>query len=177
MGAFPGKSGIYILFYDKKINLYIQGFVPDVSKPMVMKSMHILLVEDNEGDILLTCEALGEVNSIRKISITKDGREALQFLTKTGAFADAETPDLILLDINLPKIDGKEVLQRIKQDNTLRTIPVIILTTSSSDKDIFDTYNNHANCFITKPVDYNNFMEVIKNLESFWIKTAQLPTT
>lgn len=150
---------------------------PCETKPKNMKDMHILLVEDNEGDILLTQEALHEIDAIRKISIAKDGKEALQFLSKSGRFMNADTPDLILLDINLPKIDGKEVLQRIKQDEQLRTIPVIILTTSSSDKDIFDTYNNHANCFITKPVDYNNFMDVIKTLESFWINTAQLPTT
>ncbi|KYP15945.1 response regulator [Flavihumibacter sp. CACIAM 22H1] len=142
-----------------------------------MKNMHILLVEDNEGDIVLTREALQEVENIRKISIAKDGKEALQFLFKTGRFTDAESPDLVLLDINLPKIDGKEVLQKIKQHETLCMLPVIILTTSSSDKDIFDSYTNHANCFITKPVDYFSFMKVIKTMEAFWMKTAQLPNS
>lgn len=142
-----------------------------------MKNMHILLVEDNEGDIVLTREALHEVENIRKISIVKDGREALNFLFKTGKYTEVESPDLVLLDINLPKIDGKEVLQNIKQDETLCTLPVIILTTSSSDKDIFDSYSNHANCFITKPVDYSSFMKVVKTMESFWMKTAQLPNS
>ncbi|WP_290795104.1 response regulator [Flavihumibacter sp. UBA7668] len=142
-----------------------------------MKNMHILLVEDNEGDILLTREALHEVENIRKISIVKDGKEALNFLFKTGKYTEVESPDLVLLDINLPKIDGKEVLQKIKQDETLCSLPVIILTTSSSDKDIFDSYSNHANCFITKPVDYSSFIKVVKTMESFWMKTAQLPNS
>jgi CheY-like chemotaxis protein len=142
-----------------------------------MKNMHILLVEDNEGDIVLTREALHGIENIRKISIVKDGREALNFLFKTGNYTEVESPDLVLLDINLPKIDGKEVLQKIKQHETLCSLPVIILTTSSSDKDIFDSYSNHANCFITKPVDYSSFMKVVKTMESFWMKTAQLPNS
>lgn len=142
-----------------------------------MKNMHILLVEDNEGDIVLTREALHGIENIRKISIVKDGREALNFLFKTGNYTGVESPDLVLLDINLPKVDGKEVLQKIKQHETLCSLPVIILTTSSSDKDIFDSYSNHANCFITKPVDYTSFMKVVKTMESFWMKTAQLPNS
>lgn len=139
------------------------------------KEIHILLVEDNEGDILLTREALQEVPGIRKLSIVKDGKQALQFLRRAEGFETAETPDLILLDINLPKLNGNEVLITIKQDEQLRHIPVIMLTTSSSHSDVFNSYTNHANCFITKPVDYNSFMSVVKTMESFWMHTAQLP--
>lgn len=142
-----------------------------------MKNIHILLVEDNEGDIILTLEAFseGRINNI--VSVARDGQEALNFLYRRDKFTDAETPDIILLDINLPKIDGKEVLQIIKSDSRLKTLPVIMLTTSSSEKDIAESYKNFANCYITKPVDLNDFMEVIKSIESFWISIVKLPET
>jgi chemotaxis family two-component system response regulator Rcp1 len=142
-----------------------------------MKEVHILLVDDNEGDILLTVEALNEARIINKISIARDGVEAIRFLNKQHPFADCETPDLILLDINLPKMDGMEVLAVIKTDQELRRIPVIMLTTSSSERDILASYDNHANCFITKPVDLDRFMSVVRTIEDFWISIVKLPTT
>ncbi len=142
-----------------------------------MKDLHILLVEDNEGDIILTREALGEVGAIKDISVVKDGKEALNYLFKKGRFENAVQPDLILLDINLPKVDGKQVLKQIKEDEYLRTVPVIILTTSNSEKDITDAYFHYANCYITKPVDYNSFMKVMQSVDKFWLHTAKLPNS
>ena len=140
-----------------------------------MSEIHILLVEDNEGDIVLTLEALKEAKLRNKISVVRDGEEALQFLYREGKYAGAEPPQLILLDINLPRMDGKEVLNRIKNDPVLKKIIVVILTTSSSEKDILESYNNHANCYITKPVDLEKFIEVIHSIEGFWISIVQLP--
>ena len=140
-----------------------------------MHEIHILLVEDNEGDVVLTLEALREAKLCNKISVVRDGEEALQFLYREGKYAAAELPQLILLDINLPKMDGKEVLNRIKNDTNLKKIPVIILTTSSSEKDILESYNNHANCYVTKPVDLQSFIDVIHTIEGFWISIVQLP--
>ena len=144
---------------------------------MALKKIHILLVEDNEGDVILTLEAMKEAKVKNKVSIARDGEEALAFLYKEDKFIKAETPDLILLDINLPKLNGKEVLAKIKADEYLKKIPVVILTTSSSEKDVEDAYNNYANCFITKPVDLNKFMEVVRSIEDFWITIAELPKT
>jgi CheY-like chemotaxis protein len=140
-----------------------------------MSEIHILLVEDNEGDIVLTLEALKEAKLKNKISVVRNGEEALDFVYRKGRFSDVEIPQLILLDINLPKIDGKEVLYNIKTDPDLKKIPVVILTTSSSEKDILDAYNNYANCYITKPVDLDKFINVIHTIEDFWISIVQLP--
>jgi len=140
-----------------------------------MSEIHILLVEDNEGDIVLTLEALKEAKLKNRISVVRDGEQALQFLNKEGKFVGVDIPQLILLDINLPKIDGKEVLLRVKSDSNLKKIPVVILTTSSSEKDILEAYNNHANCYITKPVDLDKFIDVIHTVEDFWISIVQLP--
>ncbi len=140
-----------------------------------MQQIHLLLVDDNEGDILLTKEALEEARIINKISIAYDGVEAINFLKKTPPYHGTEMPDLILLDINLPKMDGKEVLSIIKKDPDLKRIPVIMLTTSSSEKDILTSYDNHANCYITKPVDLERFMEVVRTIEDFWISIVKLP--
>jgi chemotaxis family two-component system response regulator Rcp1 len=139
------------------------------------QEIHILLVDDNEGDILLTQEALNEARIINKISVARDGAEALQFLNREQPFRDSERPDLILLDINLPRMDGTEVLAIIKNDPALRQIPVIMLTTSSSEKDILASYDNHANCYITKPVDLDRFMDVVRTVEDFWISIVKLP--
>jgi chemotaxis family two-component system response regulator Rcp1 len=139
--------------------------------------IHILLVDDNEGDILLTLEALTEAKIINKISVARDGAEALHFLNNEHQYRDSEKPDLILLDINLPRMDGTEVLAIIKNDPALRRIPVIMLTTSSSEKDILASYDNHANCYITKPVDLDRFMDVIRTVEDFWISIVKLPKT
>lgn len=141
-----------------------------------MEPIHILLVEDNEGDILLTTEALEERRLTKKISVVRDGKEALDFLFRNDHYSDAETPELILLDINLPKKNGLEVLQIIKSTQGLQHIPVIIFTTSSSEKDLDFCYNNHVNCFITKPVDIEEFAKVINKIENFWLNTITLPT-
>lgn len=140
-----------------------------------MLDIHILLVEDNEGDIVLTLEALQEGKLCNRISTVRDGEQALDFLYRRGNYVDAETPDLILLDINLPRIDGKEVLKVIKHDPDLRSIPVVVLTTSESENDIHESYRNHANCYITKPVDLDKFMEVVKCIEDFWLSVVKLP--
>ena len=129
------------------------------------KEISILLVEDNEGDIILTLEALKEAKIYNEINVVRDGDAALQYLNKEGEYQDAETPDLILLDINLPKMDGIEVLAKIKSNEGLRIIPVLMLTTSDSEKDIFQSYQSHANCYITKPVNFENFMEVIQTIK------------
>jgi CheY-like chemotaxis protein len=141
-----------------------------------MKAIHILLVEDNEGDILLTMEAFSEARIRNNISIVRDGLAAMQFLNREGEYADVQIPDLILLDINLPKYDGKEVLAFIKAHEKFKLIPVIMLTTSSSENDIADAYNNHANCYISKPVDLEKFLDVVKKIENFWISIVKLPT-
>jgi len=140
-----------------------------------MQQIHILLVDDNEGDILLTREALDDARIINKISIAYDGVEAISFLKKHPPYRGTETPDLILLDINLPKMDGTEVLSIIKNDPDLKRIPVIMLTTSSAEKDILASYDNHANCYITKPVDLDRFMDVVRTIEDFWISIVKLP--
>ena len=142
---------------------------------MSISEIHILLVEDNEGDIVLTLEALKEAKLRNRISVVRDGDEAMQFLLKEGKYTKAESPQLILLDINLPRMDGKEVLNRIKIHPELKRVPVVILTTSSSEKDIYEAYNNHANCYITKPVDLDKFIDVIHTIEDFWISIVQLP--
>ena|SRR5690554_210313 len=141
-----------------------------------MKSIHILLIEDNEGDILLTTEAFEDAKILNTLSIARDGQEAIHFLEKKGSFSDANTPDLILLDVNLPKKNGHEVLQYIKSSKVLKHIPVIMLTTSVSEKDIAKSYENHANCYITKPVEVDDFLNVIASIENFWIKIVQLPS-
>jgi two-component system, chemotaxis family, response regulator Rcp1 len=143
---------------------------------MVKKEVIILLVEDNEGDIVLTVEALKEANITNRVVVVRDGEEALAYLYKEGEHANVQSPDLIFLDINLPRIDGKEVLAKIKNDDNLKFIPVVILTTSDSEKDILDSYTNHANCYITKPVDFNKFMQVVHTIKDFWITLVKLPT-
>jgi two-component system, chemotaxis family, response regulator Rcp1 len=140
----------------------------------MMKHIHILLVEDNEGDIVLTLEALSDAKINNQVSVVRDGAEAIDFLNNNRQQPQL-LPDLILLDINLPKIDGKEVLQYLKNDADLKKIPVVMLTTSSSELDITDAYNHHANCFITKPVDLNKFFDVVKAIEDFWISIVKLP--
>jgi len=132
-------------------------------------------VDDNEGDVLLTKEALEEAKIVNRISVAYDGIQALSFLKKEPPFRERETPDLILLDINLPRMDGVEVLSIIKNDPELKRIPVIMLTTSSSEKDILTSYNNYANCYITKPVDLERFMDVVRTIEDFWISIVKLP--
>ena len=140
-----------------------------------MKPVHILLVEDNEGDILLTTDALTEGKIANILSVVKDGWEAIQFLEKKGKYHNESSPDIILLDVNLPKMNGHEVVKHIKTSPALKHIPVIMLTTSASSNDVFQSYQNQANCFITKPVDVNDFLNVIASIENFWISIVQLP--
>lgn len=139
-----------------------------------MKSINILLVEDNEGDIVLTKEALEESKILNTVSVVKNGREALDFVFKQNGFENATTPDLILLDINLPLKNGHEVLKIIKEDDTVKHIPVIMLTTSSTESDVLFSYKNHANCFITKPVEVSAFIEAITSLNHFWLNIVTL---
>jgi len=141
-----------------------------------MDPIHILLVEDNEGDIVLTTEALEEGKISNGLSVVRDGQQAIDYLEKKNGFEEAATPDLVLLDINLPKINGHEVLKYIKSSGELQSIPVVMLTTSSDSVDIKKSYSNHSNCYITKPVDINDFLEVIATIEDFWISIVQLPT-
>lgn len=138
--------------------------------------IEILLVEDNEGDIVLTREAFKESKLHNNLSIVKDGAEALLFLNKEGAYSDVPRPDIILLDLNLPKKTGLEVLNEIKSNPKLKTIPVVILTCSKNENDIWATYSNQANCYITKPVDFNKFINVIRSLNNFWLDIVKLPS-
>lgn len=141
-----------------------------------MRRLHILLVEDNEGDILLTREALEEWEINHDLSVVKNGKDAMLFMLRETNFTDAKTPDLIFLDINLPKKSGHEVLEFLKKSEEFRQIPVIMLTTSSSSSDIIRAYRNHANCFVTKPVDVDEFLNTIAMIEGFWLRTAVLPS-
>jgi two-component system, chemotaxis family, response regulator Rcp1 len=136
----------------------------------------VLLVEDNPGDVRLTKEALKEGKLLNQLTVVGDGVEALSFLRKEGKYADALQPELILLDLNLPKKDGREVLAEIKADPSLRRIPVVVLTTSSAEEDILKIYDLHANCYITKPVDLEQFMGVVKSIEDFWVSVVKLPS-
>ena len=140
-----------------------------------MKPIHILLVEDNEGDILLTTEALHEGKILNKLTVLRDGKQAIDYLSEMVEQANSELPDFILLDINLPKKNGHEVLQFIKTNRKLKHIVVIMLTTSSAETDIYRAYNSYANCYITKPVDAGDFLAAISAIENFWINIVKLP--
>lgn len=137
--------------------------------------IEILLVEDNPGDVRLTIEALKEGKIANQINVAVDGMDAMAFLHREGKYSNAPKPDLILLDLNLPKKNGREVLAEIKIDPNLRCIPVVVLTSSQAEKDIVMTYNLHANCYITKPVDFGQFIDVVKSIEDFWFNVVKLP--
>ena len=137
--------------------------------------IEILLIEDNPGDIRLTQEAFKFNKIPSRLHVTRDGIEALDFLYRRNDFAESPVPDLILLDLNLPKKSGREVLAEIKKDENLRRIPVIVLTTSDAEEDIFNAYDLHTNCYITKPVDLDEFMKIIKAIEDFWFTIVSLP--
>jgi CheY-like chemotaxis protein len=137
--------------------------------------VEILLVEDNLGDARLTREALKEGKVYSNLHWVKDGVEALDFLHQQGKHQDAPKPDIILLDLNLPKKDGREVLEEIKADQKLMRIPVVILTTSKAEEDVLRTYNLHANCYVTKPVDLDQFIKVVKSIDNFWLAVVTLP--
>lgn len=135
----------------------------------------ILLVEDNPGDVLLTQEAFREGRLAHRLSVVEDGEEAIQFLRKEGAYAEAPKPDLILLDLNLPKKDGRELLAELKEDPALRYIPIIVLTTSDAEQDVWRAYKLHANCYLTKPVNLEDFIRKIRSFEDFWLTVVRLP--
>lgn len=137
--------------------------------------VEILLVEDNPADVLLMQEALRDGKILNNLYVASNGDEALDFLYRKGAYQDAPRPDLIMLDLNLPKKDGREVLAEIKNDPELKSIPVVVITTSKSEEDVFKSYNLHANCYITKPVRLSQFFQVVKDIEDFWFTLVKLP--
>jgi CheY-like chemotaxis protein len=139
------------------------------------RPVEILLVEDNLGDIRLTRETLKEGKVRNNLHVSVDGVEALKFLKQEGEYQDAPRPDLILLDLNMPRMDGRELLERIKRDDDLKRIPVVIMTTSEAEEDIVKSYNLHANCYITKPVGLDQFIQVVKMIEDFWVTIVKLP--
>ena len=142
---------------------------------MNVSPMHILMVEDSEGDAFLTVEALRLAKVANAVAVVGDGVEALAYLRREGRYASADRPDLVLLDLNLPLKDGREVLAEIKADADLKRIPVVILTTSKAEEDILRTYNLHANCYITKPIDLIQFSKVVLSIEQFWFTIVSLP--
>ena len=144
---------------------------------MSSRAIEILLVEDNPGDARLTLEAFKEGRVLNRLTVMKDGVEALAYLRRQGAYASARVPDLILLDLNLPRKSGREVLMEIKGDERLKTIPVVVLTTSADEQDVARAYSQHANCYITKPVDLDQFLGVIRSIENFWLTLVRLPGT
>jgi two-component system, chemotaxis family, response regulator Rcp1 len=137
--------------------------------------IEILLVEDNPGDVELTRQALDRARVANRLSVVDDGADAVDFLFRRGQYADAPRPDIILLDLNLPKKDGRQVLSEIKADSDLAQIPVVVLTTSQAEEDIDRAYQLHANCYITKPVDFNQFLRIIATIEEFWLSVVKLP--
>ncbi|WP_048190026.1 response regulator [Methanobacterium sp. SMA-27] len=139
--------------------------------------IEILLVEDNEGDVGLVEEVFEDARIRNIIHVAEDGEEAMQFLNKEKKFVNAPTPDLILLDLNLPGKDGREVLEEIKTNNKLKSIPVVVLTTSKAEEDIIKSYDLHANSYITKPVDFDQFIKVVKSIEDFWLEVVKLPNS
>jgi len=142
---------------------------------MMATVIKILLVEDNSGDVRLTREALKDMKLKNSLYVVADGVEALEFLRNEGKYDTAPRPDIILLDLNLPRKNGREVLEEIKQDDNLKRIPVVVLTTSEDESDILASYNLHANCYITKPVDMRRFIAIVQNIENFWFSIVKLP--
>lgn len=141
----------------------------------MIRPIEILLVEDNSADARLVIEVFKDFKINNEIYHAKDGVEAIDFLYKNGKYNNVPKPDIILLDLNLPKKDGREVLKEIKKDSHLKSIPVVILTTSNSEEDVKKTYSDHANCYITKPVDFEPFVNVLKSIEKFWLNMVKLP--
>lgn len=139
------------------------------------RPIEILLVEDNPGDARLTIEAMREAKMRNRIQVVEDGVEAMEFLRRQGRFGDAPRPDLILLDLNLPRKDGREVLAEVKADPDLKRIPVVVLTTSQAEEDVVRAYDLHANCYVTKPVDLEQFMKIVAQIDEFWVKVVTLP--
>ena len=146
----------------------------DSTRP-ASRPIEILLVEDNPGDVRLTQEALTEAKVINNLSVVDNGVDALLFLRQEGRYSGAARPDLVLLDLNMPRKDGREVLAEIKKDDKLKRIPVVILTTSEAEEDIIRSYDLHANCYVTKPVNLDRFIKVVQSIEDFWLSVVMLP--
>lgn len=142
---------------------------------VIIRPIEVLLVEDDPGDVVLTREAFADNKVSNKLSIVSDGEEAMRFLRREGDYTDAPRPDLVLLDLNLPRMDGRQVLQAIKDDETLRTIPVVVLTTSEAEEDIIRSYRLHANAYVTKPVDFDQFIKVVRQIDDFFVSVVKLP--
>ncbi|MFC5290359.1 response regulator [Actinokineospora guangxiensis] len=140
-----------------------------------LKAIDVLLVEDDEGDVLMTREAFEHYKIRNELHVVRDGEQAVQFLRKEGQFSDAPRPDLVLLDLNLPRFDGRQVLAEIKADDSLRSIPIVVLTTSEAEEDIVRSYQLHANAYVTKPVDFDRFIEVIRKIDEFFVTVVKLP--
>ncbi|HWK92517.1 MAG TPA: response regulator [Luteimicrobium sp.] len=139
------------------------------------KTIDVLLVEDDPGDVLMTREAFEDHKLNNRLSVVPDGVSAMEFLRKQGEYADAPTPDLILLDLNLPRMDGREVLAALKEDPALRSIPVVVLTTSEAEEDVVRSYSLHANAYVTKPVDFDRFINVVRQVDEFFVEVVRLP--
>jgi CheY-like chemotaxis protein len=142
-----------------------------------VRPIEVLLVEDDEGDVLMTREALDEGKVFNRLSVVGDGVEAIAYLRREQPYADATRPDLVLLDLNLPKRDGRQVLEEVKADPDLRRIPIVVLTTSEAEEDVLRSYDLHANAYVTKPVDFERFVEVIRQIDDFFISVVRLPGT
>ncbi|MCO6006594.1 response regulator [Actinoallomurus purpureus] len=142
---------------------------------VIARPIEVLLVEDDPGDVVLTKEAFADNKVSNKLSIVGDGEEAMRFLRREADFADAPRPDLVLLDLNLPRKDGWQVLEEIKADESLRTIPVVVLTTSEAEEDILRSYRLHANVYVTKPVDFDQFIKVVRQIDDFFMSVVKLP--
>ncbi len=139
------------------------------------KVIVVLLVEDDPGDVLMTREAFGDNKVANRLAVVSDGVSAMEYLRREGQYADAPTPDLVLLDLNLPRMDGREVLQALKGDPVLRRIPVVVLTTSESEEDVLASYSLHANAYVTKPVDFDRFIDVVRQIDEFFVSVVRLP--
>jgi len=137
--------------------------------------IEVLLVEDDPGDVLMTEEAFAEYKVANRLTVVADGESAMSYLRKEGEYADAPTPDLVLLDLNLPRMDGREVLAELKEHPELRRIPVVVLTTSEAEEDILRSYNLHANAYVTKPVDFERFISVVRKIDEFFVSVVRLP--
>lgn len=140
-----------------------------------VKAIDVLLIEDDPGDVLITREAFKDNKLANRLSVVPDGVDAMAYLRKEGRFADSPTPDLVLLDLNLPRLDGREVLAAMKSDPELRRIPVVVLTTSEAEEDVLRSYSLHANAYVTKPVDFDSFIEVVRKIDDFFVSVVRLP--
>src|ERR1700722_5092442 len=170
LGRVATRQRVYLLLHPACSRGEMMELIGPGGEPI-----EVLLVEDSPGDVRLTREALKDAKVQINLHIAQDGTEAMAFLRNEGAYTDVPRPDLILLDLNLPKKDGREVLEEIKKSPTLKSIPVVILTTSASEADILKSYRLHANCYITKPVGLSGFLEVIKSIDNFWLSVVKLP--